>query len=123
MAICSAADWGGYVTGAEISGLDLVALALYISLPRGRHSLAFRFSMAFYFLATVISALQALAPVASLFYPWQLARMFLVYATIANGCADPRITWALMMRMAPPLTMPASHGPCTRFLPSSIFKT
>ena len=99
MAIYSAAEWGGYVKGAEFSLLDAVALILYISLPRVRHSLPFRLSMALYFLATVLSAFQALFPILSLFYPWQLARMFLVYATVAKGCADPKATWALMRGM------------------------
>jgi O-antigen ligase len=107
MAIDSTPAWGGYVKGAEVSGLDLVALCLYISLPGARHPLAFRYSMAFYFLATVFSALGALAPTLSLFYPWQLARMFLVYATVAKGCANPRVTWALMKGMATALIMEA----------------
>lgn len=107
MAAYSTDWWGGYVKGAEISALDLVALCLYISLPRGRYPLAFRYSMAFYFLATVLSSLQALAYFQSLFYPWQLARMFLVYATVTKGCADSRVTRALMKGMAAALFMEA----------------
>jgi len=56
--------------------------------------------MALYFLATVLSALQANEPEAALFYPWQLARMFLVYAAVARGCADPRVAPALLKGMA-----------------------
>jgi O-antigen ligase len=115
MAFDSAAEWGGYVKGAEISGLDVVALCLYISLPGARHPLAFRYSMAFYFLATAFSALQALAPIFSLFYPWQLARMFLVYATVTKGCSDPRVTWALMKGMAAALIMEAGLVVWQRF--------
>jgi O-antigen ligase len=100
-------EWGGYVKGAEVSVLDLIALSLYISLPAKQHPLAFRFSMVFYFVATVLSVLQALTPIQSLFYPWQLARMFLVYATVTKGCADPRVMWALMKGMAAALIMEA----------------
>jgi O-antigen ligase len=115
MAVISRAEWGGYVKGAEVSVLDLVALTLYMSLPGVRQPLAFRFSMAFYFLATVLSALQALAPWESLFYPWQLARMFLVYATVSKGCADPRVTRALMKGMAAALIMEAGLALWQRF--------
>jgi O-antigen ligase len=100
MAVDSAAEWGGYVKGVEISGLDLLALCLYLSSPRSRHRLAFRYSMLPYFLTVVFSASQALAPMMSLFYPWQLARMFLVYATVSKGCSDSRVTWALLKGMA-----------------------
>jgi O-antigen ligase len=98
-------EWGGYVKGAEISLLDILALLLYMSLPASRHPLAFRGAMLFYFLAVLLSSMQALAPLQSLFYPWQLARMFLVYAIVAKGCADPQVTRALMRGMAVALIM------------------
>src|SRR5262249_1805497 len=78
----------------------LLALCLYLSSPRSQHRLAFRYSMLLYFLAAVFSASQALAPMMSLFYPWQLARMFLVYATVSKGCSDSRVMWALLKGMA-----------------------
>jgi O-antigen ligase len=98
-------EWGGYVKGAEISVLDLIALCLYTSLPRSPHPLAFRYAMGFYFLAALISSFQALAPLQSLFYPWQLARMFLVYATVVRGCVDLQVTRALMKGMGAALIM------------------
>ena len=100
MAAYSAPEWGGYVKGAEISIIDLIALSLYLSLPRTRWSLPFRYLMAGYFIAALISAAQALAPIQSLFYPWQLARMFLIYATVARGCVDYKVTRAIMTGMA-----------------------
>jgi hypothetical protein len=78
------AGWPGYVKGAEISALDALAVAVYLSLPRGgRHSLPFRLSMGLYFIAVLVSALQTQVPIATLFYAWQLARMFLLYAVAA----------------------------------------
>jgi O-antigen ligase len=100
MAIYSTPLWGGYVKGAEFSVLDALAVILYISLPRGqRFSVPFRLSMALYFVATLLSAFQAPFPTESLLLPWQLARMFLVYATVARGCADAEATSALMKGM------------------------
>ena len=46
MAAYSAPEWGGYVKGAEISILDIIALSLYLSLPDTRRSLPFRYLMA-----------------------------------------------------------------------------
>jgi O-antigen ligase len=100
MAIISWLGWPGYLQGAEFSVLDALALALYLSLPGTRHAVPFRLSMALYFVSTVFSAFQATAPTAALFYSWQLARMFLVYATVARGCADPRIPLAILTGMS-----------------------
>ena len=79
VAIISWAGWPGYVKGAEFSTLDALAIALYLSLPRLTQRIPFRLSMALYFTAVLLSVFQAGVPMASLFYAWQLARMFLVY--------------------------------------------
>jgi O-antigen ligase len=100
MAIISWLGWPGYLKGAEFSALDALALALYLSLPGTRRAVPFRLSMSLYFLATVVSAFQATEPTAALFYSWQLARMFLVYVTVAKGCADPRVPLAILKGMA-----------------------
>src|SRR5258708_33573812 len=65
MAIISWLGWPGYLLGAEFSVLDGLALALYLSLPGARRPVPFRLSMALYFLATVLSALQASQPTAA----------------------------------------------------------
>jgi O-antigen ligase len=100
MGLISWVTWPGYLKGAEFSVLDALALALYLSLPGKRLSLPFRLSMVLYFFATVLSAFQASEPTAALFYSWQLARMFLVYATVARGCADPRVPLAILVGMS-----------------------
>lgn len=99
MALISWVDWPGYVKGAEFSVMDGLAIALYLSFPRAPGPLPFRLSMVLYFLATVFSAFQAQEPTAVLFYSWQLARMFLVYATVARGCADARVPLAILKGM------------------------
>jgi O-antigen ligase len=100
MAFISWLGWPGYLLGAEFSVLDGLAIALYLSLQGVPHAVPFRLSMALYFLATLLSASQAAEPTAALFYSWQLARIFLVYATVARGCADPRVPLAILRGMA-----------------------
>lgn len=98
-------EWPGYVHGAEVSILDIVSLALYLSLPGNQRPLPFRISMALYFVAASVSTLQAEEPIAALFYLWQLARMFLVYATVTKACSDPRVALAILKGMAVGLFM------------------
>jgi O-antigen ligase len=99
MAVISWIEWPGYVKGAEFSVADGLAIALYLSLPRSQHAVPFVLSMALYCLATVLSAFQAPEPTAALFYSWQLVRVFVVYATVTKGCADPRVPLAILRGM------------------------
>lgn len=115
-AMVSWAEWPGYVKGAEFSVLDALAIAIYFTLPATRDPLPFRFSMALYFLAVLISAFQAGAPIAALFYPWQLARMFLLYAVTCRACAaDPRVAPALLKGMTAALVLEAGFAMWDRF--------
>jgi O-antigen ligase len=115
MAAISWPEWAGHVKGIEFSALDALALTLYLSLPRAQHPLPFRFSMALYFLAALLSALQAESPMAALFYPWQLVRMFLVYAVVTRACADARVLPALLKGLAAVLIMEAGVALWQRF--------
>jgi O-antigen ligase len=92
--------WPGYVEGAEVSVLDILILALSLCLPDRRRSLPFRLSMVLYFFAVLLSVFQAGAPEAALFYCWQLARMFLVYAVVTRACVDPKVVPAILKGMA-----------------------
>ena len=115
IAIDSWALWPGYVKGAEVSLLDALAIALYMSLPASRNRVPFRLSMALYFFAVLLSALQSEIPMAALMYCWQLARMFLVYAVVAKGSADPRVPPALLTGMAAALFVQAGAAVWERF--------
>jgi O-antigen ligase len=100
------AGWEGYVQGVEVSVLDTLAVTLYLTLPGARNPIPFRLSMALYFMAVLLSVFQAGAPVGALFYLWQLARMFLIYAVVTRGVfADPRVAPALMTGLAAGLFM------------------
>jgi O-antigen ligase len=99
--------WPGYVEGVEITGLDILVLALYLNLPRAQRPLPFRFSMTLYFFAVLLSTIHASTPETALFYCWQLARMFLVYSVATRACADPRVAPAILKGMAAGLIMQA----------------
>ena len=101
MAGISWTDWPGFVQGFEFSVLDGLAIAVWLSAPRGAQPLPFKLSMALYFLAVLLSTLQARTPIAALFYPWQLARMFVVYVAVTRWVsADQRVAPALLKGMA-----------------------
>ena len=92
--------WPGYVTGFELTIIDALALALYLSLPRGSHPLPFRIAISLYLFSTLLSALPAMEPKAALFYSWQVARMFFLYAVIVRASANPLAPVALLKGMA-----------------------
>lgn len=94
-------DWPGLSQGFDISALDLILVTAFFTLPRSPSApLPFKFSFAFYICAVLLSALQAPHQAASLYYVWQLLRMFMVFAIVARACADPQLVTALLKGMA-----------------------
>jgi len=100
VALVSWPEWPGMARGVEISILDLLALAIYLSLGRSRQKLPFRLPMFLYFFTVLLSALQAEVPAATLFYAWQLVRIFFIYVVVTRACEDERVGLALMTGMA-----------------------
>jgi len=100
-------DWPGYAKGFELTVLDALALSLYMSLPPASHPLPFRIAITLYFFAILLSVLQAIVPEAALFYFWQFARMFLLYAVVVRACANPIVPEALLKGMAAGLVIQA----------------
>jgi O-antigen ligase/polysaccharide polymerase Wzy-like membrane protein len=100
IALLGVPEWPGFSQGFEISLLDLFLVAVYFVLPRSRQKLPFRFAFSFYVAAVLLSALQAPNTAATLYYVWQLVRMFFAYVVVARACADPRLTTALLKGMA-----------------------
>jgi O-antigen ligase len=107
--------WASYVQGFEVFLVDLVLVAIYLSLPHGRQSLPFRYPIALYFLAVLLSAFQANTPEAALFYVWQLMRIFFVYAVITKACVDDRVAPALLKGLAIALCVQAAIAIWERF--------
>ncbi len=101
--------WAGLVKGAEISVIDVIALAIYLSLPRARQPLPFRFPMLLYFAAVFLSIFRTDVPLTAAFYCWQVARMFLLYVVVARSSSmDERIPLALMTGMTVGLCIQAT---------------
>lgn len=115
MATISWPGWPGYVKGTEISIMDVLAIALYLSLPRTTCALPFKLPMVLYFIAAVLSVFQTAVPMASIFYAWQLARMFLVYAVVTKASADKRVAPAILTGMTIGLCFEACFAIWERF--------
>jgi O-antigen ligase len=115
MAAISWPAWPGYVKGIEYSVLDSLALALYLGLPRVRDALPFRPAMALYLVAVLFSVVHAAVPMAAVFYAWQLARMFLIFAAVSKATVEPRASLALLSGMAAGLCMEAGAAAWDRF--------
>lgn len=99
--------WPGYVKGIEITLLDAVALAVYLSRPRLRAPLPFRSLFIFYIFASLLAVAFADIPQAAFFYSWQLARVFLLFAAVASVCMDDRGPPAIILGMVIGLCMQA----------------
>ena len=100
MAVVSWPLWPGFVKGAEVSIIDVMALAIFISLPRSKNPLPFRISIAAYFLAVMLSVFQAGVAQAAVFYVWQLGRMFLLYVVVARASKYEQVVYSLLKGVA-----------------------
>ena len=100
MSAISWPEWPGFSKGIEITVLDTLVFSLYLSLPRGANPLPFRAAIALYLCSTLLSVITARVPEAALFYSWQIARMFLLYAVVERACANPLVPVALLKGMA-----------------------
>ena len=91
MAIISWAEWPGYVKGLEVSIVDFLVVAVSFTLPRTIRSfpLLLSFAMAAYFFAALLSVVQSGVPMASLFYCWQLLKLYFLCTVLARACATP----------------------------------
>ncbi len=106
IALISWRTWLGFTHGIEVTAIDVLALALLISLPPAQQPLPFRFVFSLYVAAILISIFQADVPLAASFYAWQFLRMFLLFAVISRACAgDIRVPSALLKGMAAGLIM------------------
>lgn len=94
------AGWPGYVLGIPVTGVDLLALIMFMILPPARRPAPFRMAMAFYFIAMVLSIVQAQVPMAAAFYPWQLLRVYFVYIVVRRASSDEQAVDAVLTGMA-----------------------
>jgi O-antigen ligase len=94
------AGWPGYVLGIQVTGIDLLALIMFIILPPAPRPAPFRMVMALYFIAMALSIFQAQVPMAAAFYPWQLLRVYLVYLVVRRASSDAQTLDAILTGMA-----------------------
>jgi O-antigen ligase len=120
MAIVSWAEWPGYVHGIEFSVLDACALALLFALPHSRYKMPFRICMVIYFLAALFSVLQSDVPMASLFYCWQLLRMYFIFYVVTKACYVSGFTVNVLKGMAAGLIFEAFVAVWERFVLGNI---
>ena len=99
IALIDWAGWPGYVWGIQVTGVDLLALVMFLVLPSAQRPAPFRMVMAFYFLAIVLSVFQAEVPMAAAFYAWQLLRVYFVYIVVRRASSDERIIDAILTGM------------------------
>lgn len=101
IAILGDPEWPGFAKGFDVSVLDLLIVALYLSnqhLRRG--AIPFKLPFFLYGVAVILSSFQAENPIATLYYAWQLLRIFVTFAIIARASADPHLLVALIKGLA-----------------------
>jgi hypothetical protein len=84
------ASWPGPVKGFDISLIDSIALAVFLSSRRISTPVAIKVSFTIYAIAVLISTLRSEVMMGSSFYDWQLARAVLVYMAIARACVTEK---------------------------------
>jgi hypothetical protein len=101
IALFGVPDWPGFAQGFDVSALDLILVAVFFSVPPKRRTRpSFGLTFAFYICAVLLSALQAPVPTATLYYVWQLVRMFMTFVVVSRACMDNALTNALLKGLA-----------------------
>jgi hypothetical protein len=107
--------WPGHVKGLQITAFDLYAIAMYFALPRRPYKIRFKLGMIFYFMTVILSIFVAQVPFASIFYAWQLIRVFFVYVIILKSGSDERVTAWILKGLAGGLFLEACFAVWERF--------
>jgi hypothetical protein len=92
--------WFSYVPGLQISAIDLIAIAIYISLKNSSNSIRYHFPFLLYLLAISLSVLQAEEPLAAIFYVWQFVRIYFFTVVIARSCTEKTVPLQLLKGLA-----------------------
>jgi hypothetical protein len=82
--------WPAAIKGTEISFIDSIALALFLSAPRVRIPPSIKISYLLFCAALFISTCVAYNRIAALFYVWEFLRATLLFLAIARVCASER---------------------------------
>lgn len=90
----------GDANGLELTIVDVLALALWVALPRARRPAPWRAARFAYLGIATATVLWAPLPVFTLLSAWRLARGFFVFAVVARACETPRLGNALVNGLA-----------------------
>lgn len=92
--------WVGYVTGLDVSLVDIFAVALFLSVKKRALGLNFHIPIIIYILSIVISMFQAYQPIASFFYLWQFCKIYFLITVVARASVDETVSVQLLKGMA-----------------------
>lgn len=92
--------WVGHVPGLQVSGIDLVAVAIYFTVKHKTNSIRYHFPFLLYLTAISLSVFQADMPLASIFSVWQFLRMYFLTVVIAKACTDETVPLQLLKGLA-----------------------
>lgn len=82
--LVSWAAWPGYAKGLVVTMLDSLAIAVLLRHRRTLAGLPFKVIFALYWTCVLLSVISATVPPAALFYCFQLIRVFLLFAAVAQ---------------------------------------
>lgn len=86
--------------GFEVTAVDVLALSLFVALPRPRHASPFRVARYAYLVAALVSVTLASYPLFALFSVWKVVRMYFLLAVVNRACdADAWAPTALLRGM------------------------
>jgi hypothetical protein len=89
--------WPAAIKGTEISFVDSIALALFLSTPKVRIPPSIKISYLLIWVALFISTCVAYNRIAALFYVWEFLRATLLFLAIGRVCAnEPRAAIAFI---------------------------
>lgn len=90
----------GDANGLEVTIVDIVALTLWVALPKARRPMPYRAVCLAYLGIATATALWAPVPVFTLLSAWRLLRGFFVLAVVARACETPRLGRAIVNGLA-----------------------
>lgn len=93
-------SWPGHTYGYDVTLIDILALAIYLSQPRTQNRFQFRLPLMFYFLAAASTMFLSAVPMATSFYVWQLTRVIFLAIVTARGCERQENRESLINGMA-----------------------
>lgn len=93
--------WIGFVYSLELTILDLMAMAMFFTLPGRGLSWWCKLPALLFLLASALSVLQADHPLGAVFGVWQIARMVFILIVVGHACRiEPKVAVYILSGMA-----------------------